>query len=358
MTESEALFARSFVTLRRLLSSREPDVNTLAKSLSETCAAAHESLSESIKLSLLRATTAEAREAGQFSFGDLIRTSCTLRICHSSLLQAVERLFVKAGSEHCGVYAIVLLFERILGHLHEIAVIKSGTTIEAGDSVEPEERRTIKQRPLPTLTLDEGCHALTKLVIQFFKVLDLSKLPHNRVFDSLICIFLDHLGSSLSLVVFADVDATSSTAAELGFLPPCGLLDTSHVDQQTATRTAQYEARYLVTILRHLMNCIDKRQSLRKSVSDPLLTLDKPLTNSNSAFAVGVRNKLQKTLLRGMFGDDDESFRDALPRPVVNAIDDDVDVARSGQEDPGEWFVGEVWRLLGWSVLTGHNGDL
>jgi hypothetical protein len=205
---------------------------------------------------------------------------------------------------------------------------------------------------------DEICNVLTTLVIHFFKALDPSKLPHDKVLDSLICIFLDHLGSSLSLVVFADGDATSSTATQLGFLPPRGLIDTSHVDQQTAKRTAQYEARYLVTILRHLMQCIDKRQSLGRSVSDTCVTVDKPLTNSDSAFAAGVRIKLQKTLLRGVFGGDDESFRGALQRPNTKVIEDDVHVASSGQEEPGEWFIGEVWRLLGWSVLTGQEGDL
>ena len=356
--ETATLFARSFITLRRLFSARDSDVNTLVTSLSKTCVAAHESLSESIKSSLLQATTAKFKETAQYAFGDLIRTSRTLRICYSSLLQAVEKLFLKTGGENSGVYAIALLFEHILGHLHAAAAMKPGTTIESGNSVEKNERHAVKQQPSQSSNLDEICNVLTTLVIHFFKALDLSKLPHSQVLDSLICIFLDHLGSSLSLVVFADVDAISTTAAQLGLLPPRGLIDTSQVDQQTATKTAQYEARYLVTILHHLMQSIDKRQSLEKSVSDPLLKLDKSLTNSDSAFAAEVRIKLQKTLLRGMFGEDDESFRGALQRPNTKATDNNVHVVSSPQEQPGEWFVGEVWRLLGWSVLTGHEGDL
>lgn len=347
------------MTLRRLLSAKESHANTLATSLKRTCVAADESFSESIKsFLLLPASTTKAREAGQAAFGDLIRTSQALRLCYSSLLEAARRLFVKASSEQCGVYAIVLLFEDILRHLHEIAAIKAGTTIEAGRSVKQDKRRTVKQQPPSTSNLEETCNSLTKLAIHFFEALDLSQLPHNRVLEGLVCVFLDHLGSSLSLVVFADVDAAASNAAQLGFLPPRGLLDTSDHDQRAATKTTEYEARFLVTILRHLVLCIDKQQSLMKSESAPLLTLKKSLTTSNGAFAERVRVKLQNTLLRGVFGDDDESFRDALRRPLTNIVDDDVDVPSNGREEPGEWFVGEVWRLLGWSILTGQNGDL
>jgi hypothetical protein len=351
-TEPATFFARSFIALRRLLSERDSDVNTLATSLSKTCVAAHESLSESIKSYLLRATTATSKEAAQYAFRDVIRTSRTLRNCYSSFLQALERLVLKTGGGNSGIYAIALLFEHTLGHIHETAAI------EAGNFVEQDEQHAVNQQRPPRSNLDEMSNVLTTLVIHFFQALDLSKLAHDQLLDSLIYIFLDHLGSSLSLVVFADIDATSPTTAQLGFLPPRGLKATSHVDQETATKTAQYEARYLVTILHHLMQCIDKRQSLEKSIFNPPLTLDNSLTNGDSAFATEVRIKLQKTLLRGVFGEDDESFRDALQRPDTKVLDDHFHVASSGQVEPREWFVGEVWRLLGWSVLTGNGGGL
>lgn len=100
------------------------------------------------------------------------------------------------------------------------------------------------------------------------------------------------------------------------------------------------------------MLIIDKQQSLIRSDSVSLLDLRKSPTISNNTFATKIRNKLQHTLLRGVFGDDDESFKEAIRRPDMKIVDDDVDVACNGRENAGEWFVGEVWALVGWDSLT------
>ena len=307
--------------------------------------------------SAIPVNTVEARETGQASLGGRIQVLHALHLCYPSLLQAVERISVKVRSEHCGVYNIVLLFQNILGHLHAIAGIKAGINNKDNKSVPAKNLRSAKHQCPPVSELDELCVSLTKVAIQFFEGLDLSLVSQISVLEGLICVFLDHLGSSLSLVVFADVDAAASRTTQLGILPPRGLLDTSVFDQEKATRTVQHEARYLVAILRHLILCIDKQQTRMGSESAPLLTWKKSLNTSNRTFAKRVRDKLQITLLRGVFGDDDEVFKDALQKPVPSAVDNDVDVASNGDQ-PGDWFIGEVWRILGWNILTGQSGDL
>jgi hypothetical protein len=292
---------------------------------------------------------------GQTAFRYLSRVTAGLCLCYPSLLQAVEKLSDNTGTEQRAVYAIVLLFQNVMGHLHTVTG-KMARMIIKDDKIRKRNKpQATKQQSPSTANLHEMCVSLAKLAIDFFEALDLSLLPHNKVLEGLVCVFLDHLGSSLSLVVFADADGAVSKAAQPGILPPLGLLDTSDIDQVAAKRTTEQEAHYLVTILRHLVLCIDKQQSLMRSESAPFLTLKKSFTTSNNAFEARVRDKLQNTLLRGVFGDDDEMFKDALRRPRVHDTDDDIDVASHGRDDPGEWFIGEVWRLLGWNTLAGQN---
>lgn len=351
---ASAAFARNLIALRRLLSARRLDSNALAKSLSRTCAAADVSLSEPIKaISLRSAKVAKGKEVGEATLAGLIKTSRALRLCYPSLLQAVERLSTQDNAHQCSVYAVVQLFQEILGHLHAIAALAAARTLDGGGSLKQDKTRTVKQQPMSTLDFDELCRSLAKLAMRFFESLDLAQLSHNKILEGLICVFLDHLGSALSLSIFADVESPASKSTHLGLLPPCGLLDTFGLDQETAICTVQHEARYLVAILRQLMLTIDKQQSLLRSDSVSLLNLRKSLTISNNTFATKIRNKLQHTLLRGIFGDDDESFKEAIRRPDMKIVDDDVDVACNGREDAGEWFVGEVWALLGWDSLMG-----
>lgn len=332
--------------------------DALERSLERTCAAADEMLSRSIDLiSSTPGNTTKAMEARQREVDGLGRKAHALCLCYPTLLQAVNKLSVRNGSKQLAFHAVVLLFQNILGHLHASAAIQAGTTGKSDVSAKRNRQRTIKQQSLSTSNLNDMCIPLTKLAIRFFEALDLSQQrSHQGVLEGVVCVFLDHLGSSLSLIVFADVNAAASKAAQLGLLPPRGLLDTSTLDQSTALGVTQHEACYLVTILRHLMLCIDKQQSPLRSELAPHLTLKRSLGISNGPFVAKVREKLQNTLLRGIFGEEDESFRNALRKPVINAAENDIDIACNGQEEPGDWFLGEVWRLLGWNILTEQNG--
>jgi len=119
------------------------------------------------------------------------------------------------------------------------------------------------------------------------------------------------------------------------------------------------EAPYLVYILDNIMVFLDRHQALRRSRSTPLFSLSKDSTVSNMAFAMRVKNKLQTSLLRGVFGDQDEALQGGLRRPSPSAQDEMEDVsAPSGLEEGSpEWFTSEVWRILGWGILAA-DGDM
>lgn len=334
---------------------KAPHAEPFLTTLKRTCVAADRMLCESVELSFRpQNNTKRAQEAAEAAFRHLVKVPRALQLAHMSLLAAVDKVAAQAEDDvtRRAVSAIVMLFQSILGQLHSLATIKSENTPQDDRSIHQSKSRTLKHQNLATPKLDEVSGALTRVLIHFSEALDFSQISHNMIFEGLICVFLDHLGSSLSLFVFADAEAGMSKPKELGLLPPRGLVDTLGGDQGTAISTAKHEACYLVTILRHLMLRVDKQQYLIESASVPFLEVRKSFATSNGAFVARVRKMLQNTLLRGVFGDDDESFKDALRRPIANPAEGDVDIASNARGKTDEWFIGEVWSLLGWDTLT------
>jgi hypothetical protein len=80
---------------------------------------------------------------------------------------------------------------------------------------------------------------------------------------------------------------------------------------------------------------------------------------SSNAFAKQVE-KVQNTLLKGIFGGDDETFRDSLQLSPV--LENGARETPPSQVDPAEptpeRFTDEMWRILGWDILAGDGADL
>jgi hypothetical protein len=64
-----------------------------------------------------------------------------------------------------------------------------------------------------------------------------------------------------------------------------------------------------------------------------------------------VKTKLQNTLLKAVFGQDDPLFSDSLVQPVKPA-EDRCPHSQTLDKPVSEWFTQEVWRLLGWEILA------
>ena len=88
-------------------------------------------------------------------------------------------------------------------------------------------------------------------------------------------------------------------------------------------RAVQLEAPYLIHILDNVMTFINTHRTLIgfRSASSPFSSSkDGSNSDSNSscsnAFAKQVKEKLQNALLKGVFGGDNETFRDCLQLPL------------------------------------------
>jgi hypothetical protein len=158
------------------------------------------------------------------------------------------------------------------------------------------------------------------------------------------------------LTVFSDDQSIEQREIFTGLLSPQGLQDMSNLDSGTATRAVQLEAPYLIYILDKVMAFVDGHQALMSSRSTSLFSLSK---DSSDTFAKQIREKLQNTLLKGVFGDDDETFRNSLQKPIglESGMDGDLPAQLGPAEQTPEWFTGEIWRILGWNILAGDDAS-
>ena len=79
---------------------------------------------------------------------------------------------------------------------------------------------------------------------------------------------------------------------------------------------------------------------------------------SRTPLSAQAKDRLQRTLIHCMFGDDGagehDEFADVLRMPA--RLGSVPNMPKVEDKDVGEWFTGEVWRLVGWDLL-GKDGQ-
>jgi hypothetical protein len=243
----------------------------------------------------------------------------------------------------------VHLFQQVLGQLHADRIEE----VETQSKTQAPKAKT-KGQGARAAKSEQLCQQLAKLLTEMIDSLDLSNIGQCRLVEGLICSFFDHLGSLLSLIVFADNESASVGSALLGILPPQGLLDTVALDRTIALKTVHLEAPYLVYLLKRTMLFLNAHVGAPTSTMSHLFSLARPDIR-DGAYLQRIKEKLQNTLLRAVFGEKDKTFRNGLRR--ANSVEDVELQAISGllqsDEKSPDWFVSEVWEHLGWEILSG-----
>jgi hypothetical protein len=277
-------------------------------------------------------------------------------------LLGLDKLFTESnGTGEVGsvVYEAIVLFESTIAKISTLAVQKAeeiGESNPKAKTARAKSRAPKQTQSPPSHDHQATCQSLAHLAVTMLTTVDPSKEPQSQILEGCLCAFLDHLGSSLSLAVFSDDQSIEQREIFTGLLSPQGLQDMSNLDSGTATRAVQLEAPYLIYILDKVMAFVDGHQALMSSRSTSLFSLSK---DSSDTFAKQIREKLQNTLLKGVFGDDDETFRNSLQKPIglESGMDGDLPAQLGPAEQTPEWFTGEIWRILGWNILAGDDAS-
>jgi hypothetical protein len=253
---------------------------------------------------------------------------------HSSAVGSVARIYL-ALLEQLHRFALDLYSQKNAG-----GCSRSG---QKGPRTRSERQRKIYDE----IKDDADGKALVQLLVKMIHMLDLSIDLHCTLLEALLSALLDHIGQTLSVMVFA------AEHDENTILPPCGLEGITEQNADTTLGAARLEGPYLVAVLQKANHYLHTQTKVMPEVAlSRISTRHKDDTGPNLRHSI--EQTLQHTLLRGVFGDQDEAFTQSLNRHRTDEHIGMTDVTTGADhhQDPSEWFVGQLWEHLGWNILS------
>ncbi|KAI9371777.1 hypothetical protein BJX61DRAFT_9980 [Aspergillus egyptiacus] len=275
----------------------------------------------------------------------------------SLLYQAQKKLFAggKPGNE-AGLltYHIVCLYEAIMDALEEHCETQASQTAEA-KKLPPQKRanrskksKTSVEAEPESKTDSEGATQLALLLNRMITLLDLAHPGHQNLLEGFLFILLSRVGKFLCLFVFQDLQLRPDLRVDPHRLLPAGLADTELNDK--SLDAARLEAKPLIWLLERALSVLDACTS----VPTPGGCGNQP---EKAQFISKIKERLQSTLVQAVFGSNPD-FEQTLKR-VVPPDDPEIDrlyeCHRLPELSVPEWYIQEVWRLLGWEVLMQSN---
>ncbi|KAI1958390.1 hypothetical protein LOZ58_005122 [Ophidiomyces ophidiicola] len=285
--------------------------------------------------------------------------------CYPIIFRALQRL---AGREDgaCAygiiVYRLVHLFQSILLRLHRYTLLRARMLISRAKPVSKTARQTVKAKRentieslSPQLSREDGrlLDTVSQLLVKMILQIASGKNDHSDLLEGFLFVLLEHVGKVLGSLVFKGLKSDTSLAVCPTRLPiPCpAFQDTENgANVSILECAAMLQSRHLICILEHALSIQCQGDSASGFVGA-----------HSSLLVRGRKRKLQNTLLKGVFGHDDPTLQESLksiceinPSLPTGRLDNDLD---SPGCDKGDWFVQEVWRLLGWDSLIQNQGE-
>ncbi|EMC98451.1 hypothetical protein BAUCODRAFT_32491 [Baudoinia panamericana UAMH 10762] len=226
-------------------------------------------------------------------------------------------------------------------------------TSSKGKSSRAQKPKQLGARDMPSL------NAMTSFLCGMLALLDATSEGHGQMFEGFAYCVLTKLGACLYTCVFgqsrgdgieAEIMANNQTSGETTHDEPhlAAKQDSPELQQ------ARMQAPYLLHLLTRLMTLAPTHlgSSMLTKTGKPRHIAAKNV--SKASLAVHAREKLQRTLLKCTFGDrQDDALMDCLKMPGMP--EKALPMPKVGEVDVREWFTEEVWRLVGWDVLSSSN---
>ncbi|OQE44621.1 hypothetical protein PENCOP_c002G04242 [Penicillium coprophilum] len=238
------------------------------------------------------------------------------------------------------IYYLVGLFESTMTALtlHCTAMSKQNSVtkkVQSGGGpkigTKPDEpNKLTKEKSSPIK--NETASRLADLLCTMALSLNLNRTEDQEVMEGFLYLVLDRMGKMLALHVFHDLRLPIGICPGMTF--PDGL--EAMTDEDLTPNEAQLEAKYLVRLLDRMLNAEHLQSALE--------------TSAAREFVANAKNRLQKSLLRAVFGPDDHIFRDGLRRPHTPPPQV-LDGEQIDQDKFSDWLTQKLWRLVGWDVL-------
>ncbi|KAI9698688.1 MAG: hypothetical protein M1836_003798 [Candelina mexicana] len=292
-----------------------------------------------------------------------------------SLLKGLDKLtkdLVGTRSQGILVYNFVKLLTNVFGMVSTVSLFlaEQQMVVEKISTLKGSKRsKTRTQNPripvseFPSTEEDIRPH-ISRLLLAMVLELRPTQAAHCEILEGFLYVLLDRIGSILYGFVFKKPE-DEDVSSNIRDLSSHGIGE-RHANE-AEQRANRAEAYYLIWILERALASVQRDTSGRCGQAwDPSKGLRDGIGRSKNAsmgpttkelLSERARARLQNTLLRGMFGDDEKDFQDCLQKPPISEIALEMPTHVGHHDDAEDWFKGQVWRLLGWEILS-KNVDL
>ena len=278
--------------------------------------------------------------------GDIsLRTFNTVAAIFSICLEGLAHLCRDIPGRHCRgqvIFSLVRFFVNSLGHLHNTCLRR--TVYQAPDISNHQDKdshRVGYDNTTRTLTLIGG---LTKFLVNILTCSEFQKAhpSHIEVLEGMFSALLEEVGGLVSQVIFDEHLSNVHGPAPVS----CSGKDTLASINATAV---DLKCRHLASVLKRVMEGRSKKDQYSLAA---MLAGTKVLGigAGKKVVLARARQRLQETLLKGIFGDDGEQFMNALQMPECDECWDN-EVPRVARDEK-EAFVESVWSSVGWDMLN------
>lgn len=258
------------------------------------------------------------------------------------------------------VHAIVSMFQVLVSILEDLATAELPQASVAEEHGQNSLAHGLKSRPKSSRAIKPKNNIPLVLTTRFLAgvvdLLDSTSSSNKALFEGLAFVVLEKIGETLFVNTFGH---RRGATLEVEMLQSVVCMESTSAEQDPQERSLlQQKADLLSPYLTHLLKRIISAApgflgflaSNRSGKHRPTT----PRASTKVNLAIAAKERLQRTLVNCIFGmegvDQHDPFRDCLKMPqtgngrVVMPKVKDVEVK--------EWFREEVWRLLGWEILS------
>lgn len=284
--------------------------------------------------------------------------------CFRYLISGFDRLtHVAGGPELYGqvTYAFVQMYSKLVDL---IEAISSKVETNSAAVAVPAKSISSKKAKLPAATVLRSTpllDLLTRLLSSMLDRLDSKAATHRPLFEGFAYTVLNRLGPKLYTIVFGHArghDIAEEIQAGVETLDPEQIEGTpvDHANNESF-QAIKLEAPYLIHLLNHIMTAAPEYLGavMNAKTGKPKAANNKGSTKS--ALTVVAKERLQRTLINCMFGaegaSEEDPFKECLNMPVISGPALLMPKLKGG--DMKDWFQEEIWRLLGWEILSSER---
>lgn len=324
---------RSLYAMQRALQNRRSS-SILAIHAVTLCKEAEQELLTAIIVSNGMGNNSNSENARKPSLTTLIKgMELAFNLVHRTLHKIT---CAKDGTQCKGqvTYYIVCFFESTLTALTqhcagESKMAASGNLNERAVPGQKASQRTQRDGTQSSNEKQETAQSLSDLLCTMALSLDLARPEEKEIIEGFLFVALNRAGKLLAFFTFSNWFSSPNDCPRPN--PPEGLA--AITPENLTIENAQLEAKCLFNFLNKVLGRDSEISTLQTELLQP------------------IKERLQKSLLQAVFGDNDPFFKEGLTRPATPPPQS-CDWQQLDELEVSEWFVQGLWRLVGWDMLS------